>query len=114
MQASIEKIEPFRFSSDVITPKDRLAVWREVLGRVYLRLELDTLEKKQPRAAIEAHALGPVSLCFSETTAGSAARTRELIQDGNGDFRFLWVLGGRFQCISELGIEEVTCPEKGR
>jgi AraC-like DNA-binding protein len=113
MQASTEKIEPFRFSTDVIDPKDRVAVWREVLGRVYLRLELNTLDKKQPRAALEAHALGPASLCFSETTAGSAARTRELIQDGNGDFRFLWVLGGHYQCISEMGIEQVACPDAG-
>jgi hypothetical protein len=113
MQASTEKIEPFRFSTDVIDPKDRVAVWREVLGRVYLRLELNTLEKEQPRAALEAHALGPASLCFSETTAGSAARTRELIQDGNGDFRFLWVLGGHYQCVSEMGIEQVACPDAG-
>jgi AraC-like DNA-binding protein len=113
MQVSAEKIEPFRFSTDDIAPKDRVAVWREVLGRVYLRLELDTFERKQPRATIEAHALGPVSLCFSETTAGSAARTKELIQDGNGDFRFLWVLGGRYQCISEMGTGEVVCPDSG-
>jgi AraC-binding-like domain len=99
----MEKIEPFRFSTDEVAPKDRVAVWREVLARVHLRLDVEPLGEGPLRATVEQHSWPSASLYFSETTAIRASRTPELIQDGNGDFRLVRVEGTRYQC-SSLGI----------
>jgi AraC-like DNA-binding protein len=96
----VEKIEPFRFSTDDVAAKDRIAVWREVLARVHLRLDVEPLSDAPLRATVEQHAWPSASLYFSETTPVCASRTPELIQDGNGDFRLVRVEGGSYQCSS--------------
>jgi AraC-like DNA-binding protein len=102
-----DRIVPFRFSTSDVPPQDRVAVWREVLGRVHLRLDLEPLGEAPVHATVETHSWSCVSLYFSETTPVSAARTPELLSDGNGDFRLLRVEGARYQCISNGAIHDM-------
>jgi AraC-like DNA-binding protein len=95
---------PFRFSTHDIPAKDRVAVCRELIGRHYLRLDVKPLGNIPIQCAAELHSWGPVSLYFCESTPVSVARTRELIRDGNGDFRLLNVESGRCQFVSK-GVE---------
>jgi AraC-like DNA-binding protein len=91
---------PFRFSTDALPAGDRLAIWREVLGRVHLRMDVAPLGEAPVRSIIEQHAWSSVSLYFSETNAIEASRTSDLVSDGNDDFRLLSVRGAHFQFIS--------------
>jgi AraC-like DNA-binding protein len=86
-----------RFATDDVAPGDRLAVWREVLGRVHLHLDVEQAADGPLHATVESYRLGPASLYFSNTTAVRASRTRELVQDGDGDFRLLFSRGAGYE-----------------
>jgi AraC-like DNA-binding protein len=75
----------------------RLAVWREVLGRVHLRMDVSPLGEAPVRSIVEQHAWGSTSLYFAESNAVEASRTKELLSDGNGDFRLLSARGTAFE-----------------
>jgi AraC-like DNA-binding protein len=87
--------------------RDRLAIWREVLGRVHLRMDVTPLGDAPVRSIVEQHSWSSVSLYFSETNAIDASRTKELVCDGNDDFRLLSVQGTPFQFISDGGTEDL-------
>jgi AraC-like DNA-binding protein len=88
---------PFRFSTDDLPEGKRLAVWREVLGRVHLRMDVSPLGEAPVRSIVEQHAWGSASLYFAESNAVEASRTKELLNDGNGDFRLLSARGTAFE-----------------
>lgn len=92
---------PFRFSTETIPPRDRMAVAREVAGRIYLRLDFEPLNEAPLRVTVEQHAWSPVSIIFCETNSLAIARTPELVRDADGDFRFIVrVDGARYQYVS--------------
>jgi AraC-like DNA-binding protein len=99
---------PFRFSTDDLPESSRLAVWREVLGRVHLRMDVSPLGDAPVRSVIEQHAWGSASLYFAESNAVEASRTKELLNDGNGDFRLLSVRGTGFEIVTN-GTTESLC-----
>ena len=73
----------FRFSTDQLPERDRLPIWREVLGRNVLRLDTDVLPDVPFRADLKLLAfsgIGAVSASFCGTRD---RRTRELLADGN-------------------------------
>lgn len=107
LASAMSKITPFRFSSSEVPSKDRIAVCREVIGRHYLRLDVEPLGDTPLKCTAELHSWGPVSLLFCESTPLSVLRTPELIRDGNGDFRLLSAEPGSYQFLSK-GIEEET------
>lgn len=96
---------PFRFSTEDVRPNERTAIWREVLGRVHLHLDVEQVGDGPLRATVESHRWGCTSLYFSETTPVRATRTAEFVQDGDGDFRLLRADGAGYQYVSN-GIEE--------
>jgi AraC-like DNA-binding protein len=98
---------PFRFSTDELPDTDRLAIWREVLGRVHLRMDVMPLGNAPVRSVIEQHSWSCVSLYFSETNAIDASRTKELVGDGNDDFRLLTVQGARYRFITPRASEDL-------
>ena len=102
---------PFRFSTEDVRPSERTAVWREVLGRVHLHLDVEQVGDGPLRATVESHRWSSVSLYFSETTPVRATRTREFVQDGDGDFRLLRADGAGYQYVSD-SIDEIV--ENGR
>jgi len=107
MTATNGEAVPFRFSTEELPARDRLAIWREVLGRVHLRMDVTPLGDSPVRSIVEQHSWSSVSLYFSETNAIDASRTKELVCDGNDDFRLLTVQGTPFQFLSSNGTEDL-------
>jgi AraC-like DNA-binding protein len=98
---------PFRFSTEDVAPSDRTAVWREVLGRVHLHLDVEQVGEAPLRATVESHRWSSTSFYFSDTTPVRATRTPEFIQDGDGDFRLLRADGAGYQYTSN-GVDEIV------
>jgi AraC-like DNA-binding protein len=99
--------EPFRFSTDDAPLQDRATLLREVVGRIYTRLDLGPLGEAPVRMAIERHPWASASLLFCEVNPLSSVRTPELIRDADGDFRFIVrVDGTQYQFVAE-GVDEV-------
>jgi AraC-like DNA-binding protein len=107
LAAKVEKPSSLRFASDAHPLKDRVAFWREVVGREYLRLDFVPFGDGPVRATAEIDALGPVHLYLSETTPGAAVRTKDLARDGNGDFRLVYTGGTAFQCSAGGIVEDI-------
>jgi AraC-like DNA-binding protein len=102
-----ERVAPFRFSTDDVQPCDRTAVWREVLGRVHLHLDVEQVGDGPLHATVESHRWGASSLYFSDTTPVRASRTREFVQDGDGDFRLLRADGAGYHYVSN-GVDHLV------
>lgn len=98
---------PFRFSTEDVPLSDRTAVWREVLGKVHLHLDVEAVGEAPLRATVESHSWSQTSLYFSDTTPVRASRTRELVQDGDGDFRLLCADGADYQFTAN-GVDEIV------
>jgi AraC-like DNA-binding protein len=106
--AKDSEVLPFRFSTEDVPPEDRLAVLSDVLGRVHLHLDIAPLGDGPLRVSIEQHRWGSVSACFGETSPVSAARTRELVGDGDDGFRVLFVEGAPYRFTSNGVVEEMS------
>lgn len=78
-------LQPLRLSTAMLAPDERAALWREELGRIFLRLDFDPIGAPLS-TNFERHCCGTLDLCFVETTAVSVSRTRELVRDGNDDY----------------------------
>jgi AraC-like DNA-binding protein len=107
MILSVDSSAPFRFSTDEVQPERRTAVWREVLGRVHLHLDVEQIGDGPLHATVESHRWGSSSLYFSHTTPVRATRTREFVQDGDGDFRLLRADGAAYRYVAN-GVDEIV------
>ena len=107
MTAPASSIAPFRFSTDDVRPCERTAVWREVLGRVHLHLDVEQVGDGPLHATVESHRWSSVSLYFSDTTPVRASRTPEFVQDGDGDFRLLRADGAGYHYVSN-GVDQIV------
>ena len=107
MLAPASDVAPFRFSTEDVAPRDRTAVWREVLGKVHLHLDVEKVGEGPLRATVESHSWSRASLYFSDTTPVRASRTPGLVQDGDGDFRLLRADGAGF-AFTANGVEETV------
>jgi hypothetical protein len=77
--------KPLRFSTDFLPARDRLAIWREVIGRTVARLDLAPLGPGPFRSDTTSRILPDLSVTAMSITAVRSQRTRELIADGNDD-----------------------------
>jgi AraC-like DNA-binding protein len=108
MQPAESKAVPFRFSTGSILPRDRVAVLREVTGRVRLRLEIEPLRNGPCRAPAEHHSWAAASLYFCETAPGAHLA---LIQDGEDDFPLFRAEGARHEFSSRGISHEMDNPD---
>jgi AraC-like DNA-binding protein len=109
MKTSMNSGATLRFSTDELPPGDRVAVLREVIGRIHFKYDIAPLPGVPLRAAAEQHLWSSVSLVFGETTGFSVARTPELVADGSDDFRFMMpVEGAPYHFVSNGIAEEMT------
>lgn len=98
-----ERATRFLFSTDDLPPEDRLAIWLEVVGRHYMRVEIAPRDTSSIRAAVEAVTLPAGEIASAECDPARYTRTRELLGDGNGDFAFNWVRQAGYRVIGENG-----------
>jgi AraC-like DNA-binding protein len=109
MTSPIEtRTAPGRFSTDDVPTKDRLSVLREVIGRTHLRFDIEAITDAPIRAVFEQHIWSSSSLFFGETTPLSFTRNRELICDGNADFRVVCPLSPCHQFVSGDTVDEIN------
>jgi AraC-like DNA-binding protein len=78
-----------RFSTDDLPKSDRIAMWREVFGRLVARVEIEPLPDVRYRADYNVQVLP--GLLISSGTGGGAreSRTRRLLSDGNDDLALI-------------------------
>jgi AraC-like DNA-binding protein len=111
MSSEIEKIAPFRFSTDSIPSRDRMAVFREVIGRLHMRVEVEPLGDGPVRFNIERHKWAAASLLFCETSPLRCSRTPQLLQGGDDIFLLWRVEGARYE-FSAIGVShEIDNPD---
>jgi AraC-like DNA-binding protein len=81
-------IRVLRFSTDDLPERDRLAIMREVHGRLTARVDIEPAPGAPLHYQVTAHALpGLIVSMFSESSV-TVRRTRELLADGNDDVVF--------------------------
>ncbi|WP_426424322.1 winged helix-turn-helix domain-containing protein [Bradyrhizobium genosp. A] len=97
---------PLRFSTEDLPERERAAVWREVIGRDVVRLDLEPLSGSPLRSNVSVHVLPGLAMMHGDISDHRIARTRELIADGNTDFRLEIRLTGREQ-MTQRGREVV-------
>lgn len=74
-----------RFSTDMLPPNDRLAIWREVFGRTVVRLDMVPLADTPFYSEAVLTPLPDLNLMTGVNPGISVQRTRTLITDGNDD-----------------------------
>jgi hypothetical protein len=74
--------------------RDRLAIWREVIGRTVARLDLAPLGPGPFRSDSTTRVLPELSVAAISITAARSQRTRELIADGNDDVLLIRINDG--------------------
>lgn len=79
----------FRFATEAIPPKDRVAVWCEVIGRQHMQLDIALDDPDALRADLEIHGVASSPIALLRTTPARYTRTRLHAQSSNGDFVFV-------------------------
>ena len=102
----------FRFATDDLPEDDRLAIWREVMGRQHMRMDIAPREPASLSASIEVHRLPSAEISFIHSSPAVYTRTGELMQDGNGDFSFVRIESAGFGFTSGA-VEEELGPGEG-
>ncbi|WJR77329.1 AraC family transcriptional regulator [Bradyrhizobium sp. NP1] len=103
--------EPFRFSTDDAPPQERVALLREIVGRIYLRLDPAPIGDGPVRTIVEQHPWAAATLIFCKTNPLAYLRSPELVRDGDGDFRFVARVEGTRYHYAGGGGEETMNPD---
>jgi AraC-like DNA-binding protein len=74
---------PLHFSTDLLPEADRIGVWREVYGKMILRLDIEPLPDRLFKADIRLRALPGLDVVSGVIQGVRDRRTRALIADGN-------------------------------
>jgi len=98
-----ERTSRFLFRTNDLPEQDRLATWLEVIGRRYMRLQIEPREAGRMEASVEALTLPFGEIASAECDPARFTRTRELLQDGNGDYAFNWVRQSGYRIIDNAG-----------
>jgi AraC-like DNA-binding protein len=86
----------FRFSTDAIPADDRLAIWCEVIGRQYMRLDIEPEDGADLRAEIAVHHRPSLQVAVLRATPMRYVRTRVHAQMNDTDFTFARAARGGF------------------
>jgi len=99
------------FSTEMLPPRDRLAIWREEIARGVGRLDVEPLGDGPFRSDASTRRFGTFTLTKASATGIRTARTRELLADGNDDILLMLAYDGRTlatQFGRELMIDPTT------
>src|SRR5256885_17240153 len=97
------------FSTDALPEKNRMAIWREVFGRHLVKLEFEPIPNERFSLTSTVHSLPGLSFATGIRTGFRAARTRQLIADGDDDL-ILTVNTEGTAYASQLGRETPIAP----
>jgi AraC-like DNA-binding protein len=95
-----------RFSTDALPERDRVAIWREVFGRYVVKVEIEPLGTDGFSQSATLRNLPGLSLASMSSTGNRAARTPQLIADGNDSLNLAVNISGTTK-YSQLGREAV-------
>ena len=99
----------FRFSTDDFPEADRVAIFREVVGRQMLRQEIEPLADHPFQVHGTARPLpGGLFAVWSTCTPHNLQRTRRLLSDGDDSLLFQWTTTARL--AEHLGREMILEP----
>src|SRR5258708_26033410 len=98
-----------RFSTGDVPERDRLAMWREVLGRQLLRLDFEPLSHRAFRGDVCLRALHGLRVMSGSSSSCRIARRRELVTDATSDVR-LAVNCASVQTLMQRGREIAQAP----
>jgi hypothetical protein len=104
MAAQSDDIRVLRFSSDELPERDRLAIVREVHGRLTARVDIEPAPDAPMHYRAIARTLPGLIVSLLSVSPHTVRRTRELLADGSDDVVFvLSPTGGNM--VSQLGRE---------
>jgi len=84
-----------RYSTEDLPERDRFAVWREVVGPVFLRLAVSDLPDHPFRSSGTLLTLPSLGVQWADNSGIRMDRTRDLISDGSDDLILPLVTSGR-------------------
>ena len=108
MTSAASDLGQFRFSTDALPERDRLAGFREWFGRKIARIEFEPLTEEF-HADVTLRSLGNLGLATVDHSLMRVGRTRELLSDGN-DALILLISTGGCHHASQLGRETALEP----
>ena len=104
MAAQSDDIRTLRFSTDELPERDRLAIMREVHGRLGARVDIEPAPDAPLHYQAIARALPGLVVCSLSVSPHTVRRTRELLADGSDDVIFVASpIAGNM--VSQLGRE---------
>jgi AraC-like DNA-binding protein len=106
MIAATSKFAPVRFSTADIPERDRVAVWREIIGRKIVRVDIEPLRDKPFRVDASLRVLPGLGIMSARMSQFRLARSPELVADGNDDLRLAVNISGA-EAVRQRG-REVT------
>jgi AraC-like DNA-binding protein len=84
----------FRFSTDLVPPNERFAVWREIFGRAVVKLDMQAVDDTPLRVEASMRRLPDVGYASVESTPYRCERTGEFARESGAEFGFVVVTQG--------------------
>lgn len=94
-------VKPIRLSTRDLPQRDRTAIWREVVGRSVLRLDIEPLPSAAVEADLTLHVFPGLVFAQAEMWGARERRTRELLSDGNDTLGFVLNISGPMLASNE-------------
>src|SRR5438552_11345128 len=88
-------LELTRYSTDDLPARDRFALWREVIGPTFLRLDVSQVPEHPFHASGALLALPGLGIQWADNSGIRMERTRALVGDGRDDLILPLVTAGR-------------------
>jgi AraC-like DNA-binding protein len=95
----------FRFSTDDLPERDRMAIWHEVFGRQIVKVQFQALPETRFFHTTMFRRMPGLSLAFVECSGFDSERTRQLIGDDGSDDLVLAINTGGLAYASQFGRE---------
>jgi AraC-like DNA-binding protein len=103
-------VPTLRFSTADFPERDRLALWRELLGRKMLRLDMEPLPDVPPRFELTLLRTPGLALIAADVGPARITRTRALIADGVDDYALAVPCSGGTGIVHGRGREVLVGP----
>jgi AraC-like DNA-binding protein len=104
MAATASDFSAFRFSTDDLPERDRIAIFREWYGRKVMRLEMEGLDGPF-HADVTARMLPGLGIMSVTSSPVRVSRTRELLADGDDALVLILNLSPALGAVAHLGNE---------